>query len=91
MPAFQHAVDLGYTYLETDVHATSDGVLVAFHDAADLSLLRGRPGRIDTLPWREVSAARRRPGTDPTVRGPRRRLPDARINITGRRTAPCRR
>jgi glycerophosphoryl diester phosphodiesterase len=57
MPAFQHAVDLGYTYLETDVHATSDGVLVAFHDA-DLARTCGRPGRIDSLPWREVSAAR---------------------------------
>src|SRR5262245_58445469 len=57
MPAFQHAVDLGYTYLETDVHATSDGVLVAFHDA-DLSRTCGRPGRIDALPWSEVSQAR---------------------------------
>ena len=57
LPAFRHAVGLGYTYLETDVHATTDGVLVAFHDP-DLLRTCDRPGRIEELPWREVAAAR---------------------------------
>lgn len=57
MPAFQYAVDLGYRYVETDVHVTADGVLVAFHDN-DLQRTCGRPGRISDLPWSEVSSAR---------------------------------
>ncbi|WP_367281733.1 glycerophosphodiester phosphodiesterase [Ilumatobacter sp.] len=81
MPAFGHAVDLGYTYLETDVHVTSDGVLVAFHDA-DLTRTCGRPGVIDRLPWSEVSTARvdgREP--IPLFEDLMEQFPDARVNV----------
>jgi glycerophosphoryl diester phosphodiesterase len=56
MPAFEHAVGLGYRYVETDVQVTADGVLVAFHDN-DLSRACGRPGLISRLPWSEVRTA----------------------------------
>ncbi|WP_432950685.1 glycerophosphodiester phosphodiesterase [Kribbella sp. CA-253562] len=55
--AFGHAVKLGYTYLETDLHATSDGKVVAFHDHR-LDRVTDRSGTIAQLPWSEVSKAR---------------------------------
>ncbi|MBU3688142.1 MAG: glycerophosphodiester phosphodiesterase [Actinobacteria bacterium] len=57
MAAFRHAYELGYRHLETDVHATSDGALTAFHDH-DLSRTCGRPGLIGELTWSEVARAR---------------------------------
>ncbi len=57
LPAFQACVDLGYRYLETDVQITADGTLVAFHDAT-LERVTDRTGRVDALPWSELSDAR---------------------------------
>jgi glycerophosphoryl diester phosphodiesterase len=57
MSAFEDAIALGYRYIETDVHATSDGVLVAFHDN-DLSRTCNRPGRISQMTWAELQTVR---------------------------------
>lgn len=57
LAAFEHAVGLGYTHLETDVHVTRDGVLLAFHDAV-LDRVTDTRGRIADLTLEEVRAAR---------------------------------
>ncbi len=57
MAAFAAAIDLGYRYVETDVHATRDGVLVAFHDEG-LHRLSGRPESIADLSWKDLETVR---------------------------------
>lgn len=56
LPAFEAAVGMGFRYLETDVHLTRDGVLLAFHDSS-LDRLTDQAGPIARLTLAEVRAA----------------------------------
>lgn len=81
LEAFGAAVDLGYRYLETDVHVTADGRLVAFHDP-DLDRVTDRVGAIAELTWAEVAAARiAGTGTIPLFEDLLATFPDIRINV----------
>lgn len=81
LAAFQRAIDLGYRYLETDVHATRDGRLMAFHDE-DLERTCGVRARIGDLTYDEIRLLRvdgREP--IPTLEEIVMSWPDARVNI----------
>lgn len=81
MHAFQHAVALGYRYLETDVHTTSDGVLVAFHDQA-LDRVTDSVGRLAELSAEQISLARiQGEHAVPTMAELLEEFPDCRFNI----------
>lgn len=64
--AFRHALDLGFTHVETDVHVTRDGVAVAFHDDR-LERVTDAAGAIAELSWATVRRARVA-GTEPILR-----------------------
>ncbi|HWK20042.1 MAG TPA: glycerophosphodiester phosphodiesterase family protein [Microbacteriaceae bacterium] len=53
--AFVRAIEAGALHIETDVHASSDGVAVVAHDA-DLSRVAGREDRLGALSARELAA-----------------------------------
>jgi glycerophosphoryl diester phosphodiesterase len=55
--AFQHAAALGYTYLETDVHLSAGGRLIAFHDDV-LDRITDSTGPIATATEAVLAAAR---------------------------------
>ncbi len=81
MSTFASAVDLGYRYIETDVHATSDGVLVAFHDRT-LHRVTGVTGRIEDVTWGRLRGVP--VGTDervPLLEDLLGTWPDLRINV----------
>ena len=96
IPAFARAVSLGYEWLETDVHVTRDGVVVAFHDDRP-DRVTDRIGSIARLTYAEVCEAdaghwftldggitfphRDRGVTVPRLRDVLERWPDVHVNI----------
>ncbi|MDQ6798428.1 MAG: glycerophosphodiester phosphodiesterase [Actinomycetota bacterium] len=86
MAAFEHAVDLGYQYLETDVHVTADGKLVAFHDDV-LDRVTDRQGCISDLTWSEVGAARVDGHAIPLLSDILGAWPQVRVNIDAKHDA----
>ena len=79
--AFRHAAALGYHYLETDVRATSDGVLLALHDKA-LDRVTDTQGLVARLTAEQVRASRIAGDLYvPTMAELIEELPDARFNI----------
>ncbi len=81
LEAFEHAIGLGFLYIESDVQATADGVLVMFHDFA-LDRLAGRPGKIKDLSWAEVKQLKiLGSGTIPRFEDVLTAWPDVRFNL----------
>lgn len=54
MVAFQGAADLGFRYLETDVHISADGVVILFHDD-HLEDLTDGAGKVWDHDWNHLS------------------------------------
>jgi glycerophosphoryl diester phosphodiesterase len=81
MAAFAAAVELGYRYVETDVHVTADGIVVAFHDDT-LDRVTDGTGAVVQQPWAVVRRARIA-GVEPvpTLEELLGTWPDLRVNI----------
>jgi glycerophosphoryl diester phosphodiesterase len=81
MAAFEHAIGLGYRYLELDVRATADGEVVVFHDAT-LDRVTGHTGRLRDRTWPDLGAVRVDDGEPiPRLEDVLHAWPEARINV----------
>ena len=81
LTAFRRAVTEGYHYVETDVHATSDGTVVVHHDSL-LDRTTDGVGPIAEQPWSAVRRAKVG-GREPiaALADVLEELPDTRFNI----------
>jgi glycerophosphoryl diester phosphodiesterase len=81
MAAFGRAVDMGYRYVETDVHATRDGRLVVFHDRT-LDRVTDLAGAVAELTWEQIAGARvGAGGAVPLLTDVLEAWPEVRLNV----------
>ncbi len=79
--AFDHAVALGFTYIETDVRASADGHAVVFHDAT-LERTTDGTGPLGDLPLHEIQGLHLSSGEAPvSLAEALRRWPGVRFNV----------
>ena len=81
LSSFQKAYDVGVRYMETDVHSSSDGTAVIFHDNS-LKRLTGLNTRVDSLTWADISAVELSDGSRiPTLDQAFEQFPNCVFNI----------
>lgn len=79
--AFQHVVDLGFRYIETDVRSSIDGHALVFHDAT-LERTTDAQGAVSALPVEALVRTRLRNGDHPiTLLEALTRWPHVRFNV----------
>lgn len=79
--AFANAVELGYSHLEVDVRASSDGVVYVFHDST-LARLTGDPRGLNSLHSSEVDRLTLSGGESiPRLEALLDRFPDTHFNV----------
>ena len=87
--AFEQALKFGATHIESDVHATKDGVAVLFHDD-NLQRVAGLPLKISELTFAELSEIKLANGTKvPSLREVLQHFPSLRLNLDVKARAGC--
>lgn len=89
IPAFEQALKFGATHIESDVHATKDGIAVLFHDD-DLERVAALPLKISELTFAALSEIKLANGSKvPSLKEVLQHFPDLRLNLDVKAKAGC--
>jgi glycerophosphoryl diester phosphodiesterase len=89
LAAFEEALEHGATHIESDVHATKDGVAVLFHDD-DLERVAGLPLKISEITFTELTEIPLIHGSKvPSLQQVLERFPELKLNLDVKSEAGC--